>query len=251
VIRALTSSVLAAAVAAGACNRAEPVAPVASNFVSPAPSPAPVSPGPRAVATTGRADAAPNMPGATTAATAAADWREITLPAGTRLPIILETAVGSDISRVEQRVEARIARAVSLHGETVLPAGSRVTGVVTDATRAGKVKGRAHVALRFDTLTPRGPNVSDERYTIHSTSVGRTAAATKKKDALEIGGPAAGGALVGALLGGKKGALIGTAVGGGAGTAVVMSTRGKEVRLGRGAALTLQLSEPVTVRVKR
>ena len=57
---------------------------------------------------------------------------------------------------------------------------------------------------------------------------------------MEIGAPAAGGAIIGALVGGKKGALVGTAVGGGAGTAVVLSTRGKEVHLAKGAALTRQ-----------
>ena len=60
----------------------------------------------------------------------------------------------------------------------------------------------------------------------------------------------AGGAIIGAIVGGKKGAAIGTAAGGGAGTAVVLSTRGKEVRLPKGSALTLRLSEPVTIRVK-
>ena len=78
----------------------------------------------------------------------------------------------------------------------------------------------------------------------------RMAPATKKKDALEIGGGAAGGALIGGLIGGKKGALIGTAAGGGAGTAVVLSTRGKEIHLPRGAAMTLRLVKPVTVRVR-
>ena len=111
-----------------------------------------------------------------------------------------------------------------MHGDTVLAEGTRVSGVVTDATRSAKVKGRAHVAMRFDSLTPRG---DDQRYTIRTASVGRTAQGTKQKDALEIGAPAAGGAIIGALLGGKKGALIGTAVGGGAGTAVVLSTRGR------------------------
>ncbi len=129
----------------------------------------------------------------------------------------------------------------------MIPQGSRVSGVVTDATRSGRVKGLAHLALRFDTLAPRG---DDERYQIHTAAVGRTAQSTKKKDATEIGVPAAGGALIGALLGGKKGALIGGAAGGGAGTAVVLSTRGKEVSLPKGAALTLRLSEPVTVRVR-
>jgi hypothetical protein len=134
-----------------------------------------------------------------------------------------------------------------VHGDTVLAEGSRVSGVVTDATRSAKVKGRAHLAMRFDSLTPHG---DDQRYAIQTASIARSAAGTKEKDALKIGAPAAGGAIVGALLGGKKGALVGTAVGGGAGTAVVLSTRGEEVHLGKGAPLTLHLAAPVTVRVK-
>ena len=63
--------------------------------------------------------------------------------------------------------------------------------------------------------------------------MGGRGAGTKKKDALTIGLPAAGGAVVGALVDGKKGAGIGAAVGGGAGTAVVLSTRGKDVRMAR------------------
>jgi hypothetical protein len=75
------------------------------------------------------------------------------------------------------------------------------------------------------------------------------APATKKKDALTIGVPAAGGAVVGALIDGKKGAAIGSAVGGGAGTAVVLTTRGKDVRIGRAATLAVRLALPLTVRL--
>jgi len=172
--------------------------------------------------------------------------REITLPAGTHLPIVLDTTVGSDISRIEQPVQAHLSRAVILQGTTVLPEGSRLTGVVTDAKQSGKVKGLAHVAVRFDTLVAG----HDERYRVDTSAVGRTAPATKKKDALEIGGGAAGGALIGGLIGGKKGALIGTAAGGGAGTAVVLSTRGQEIHMARGSAMTLRLVKPLTVRVR-
>ena len=70
---------------------------------------------------------------------------------------------------------------------------------------------------------------------------------TKKKDAAEIAIPATGGAIVGGIVGGKKGAAIGAAAGGGGGTAVVLSTRGKEVRLGRGAIVLVRLTEPLTV----
>jgi len=172
---------------------------------------------------------------------------EITIPAGTQLTVTLDTPVGSDTSRVEQAVTAHLAHPFRMQGQTVLAEGSRVSGVVTDATRSAKVKGLAHVAMQFDAVTPHG---DDQRYTIRTASIGRTAEATKKKDALEIAAPAAGGALIGALVGGKKGALVGTAVGGGAGTAVVLSTRGKEVHFAKGTMLTVKLTAPVTVLVK-
>jgi hypothetical protein len=173
--------------------------------------------------------------------------REVTIPAGTRLPIVLDTAVGSDTSRVEDAVHGHLSQPIVVHGQTVLAEGSRVNGVVTAAAQSGKVKGLAHLAVRFNTLMPRG---DDERYSIHAGPVARTAPGTKKRDAMEIGIPAAGGAVVGGLLGGKKGAVIGGAAGGGAGTAVVLNQRGKEVQLGKGAALTLRLTEPLTIRVK-
>jgi hypothetical protein len=177
----------------------------------------------------------------------ALSYRELIIPAGTTLPIALDTAIASDTSRVEQPVQAHLTHAVTVDGVTALEEGSQVNGVVTEAVRSGKVKGRAHVAVRFDSLVPRGEG---ERYDIQTADIGRTAASTKKEDALKIGIPAAGGAIIGGIVGGKKGAAIGAAAGGGGGTAVVLSTRGDEVRLGKGAAMTLRLVEPLTVRVK-
>jgi len=241
----LTISIVAAAVTAAACNSNEP--PARGNaLATPAATTAPAESGTLPVATVGRADASrPDAAATPDAATPA--WREVTIPAGTTLPIVLDTGVSSATSRVEQPVAAHLSRAVMVNGVAALPQGSQVSGVVTDATRSGKVKGRAHIGIRFDALTPRG---DDERYTIQTTSVGRTAPATKKDDAIKIGAPAAGGAIIGAIAGGKKGAAIGTAVGGGAGTGVVLSTRGKEVGLAKGAAITLKLVAPLTVRVR-
>ena len=184
---------------------------------------------------------------AESAASEAPRWREVVLPAGTTLPVTLDTSVGTDTSRVEDRVTAHLTKAVLVEGVTALPEGSSVSGVVTDATRAGKVEGTSRLALRFHSLTPAK---TDERYDIATSTVARRGRSEKKKDALKIAAPAAGGAIVGGIVGGKKGAVIGGAAGGGAGTAVVMSQRGEDVRLGRGAALTLKLTEPVTIRVK-
>ena len=88
-----------------------------------------------------------------------------------------------------------------------------------------------------------------ERVTIQTGVISRVAAATKKQDAAKIGGGAAGGAIIGGILGGGDGAAKGAAIGGAAGTGVVLSTRGKEVRLGPGADVAVTLQAPVTVRV--
>jgi hypothetical protein len=222
---------------------------------TPTATPAPPPGGSQATGTPGAAPVeseplAP-LPAATGAGAAAAGrpapaWREIVVPAGTQLEIRLDEAVASDTSRVEEPVRATLVDEIAVHGVTAVPAGSAVTGSVTRARRSGRVKGVAELAIRFDSVKPAG---GDARYRLRTGLVTRRAAKTRKKDALSIAAPAAGGAILGGLLGGKKGALIGTTVGAGAGTAVVLSTRGKEVRLPRGAILAIKLLEPVTVRV--
>lgn len=186
-------------------------------------------------------------PIAASSATLGRAAREVTIPAGTVLRLRVTRGFGSDISRVEDPVAASLAHSVIIDGRTVLPAGSHASGYVSDATRPGKVKGRGRVAVRFTRIVPASES---ETYRIDTRPWVAVAPATKKKDALTIGGPAAGGALVGALVGGKKGAGIGAAAGGGAGTAIVLTTRGKDVRVGRGAILAVRLVEPLTVRVE-
>jgi hypothetical protein len=220
--------------------------PAASKIVSEQAAPAP---GASAFATNGASSgpAAAAKHDSDGASAKAPAEREVTIPSGTSLAVTLDNSVGSDTSSVEDAVSAHLSRAVTVGGETVLPTGSRVSGVVTDATRSGKVTGLAHVAVRFNAVVPARDEV---KYRMATATVQRTAEATKKKDAAKIGGGAAGGALIGAIAGGGKGALIGTAIGGGAGTAVVMSTRGEEVHLVKGSVLTLKLSEPLTIKVR-
>ena len=184
--------------------------------------------------------------GAEAPAVAAPAARYATIPAGTTLRLRVDRAFGSDISRVEDPVGATLLRDVMVDGRTVLPRGSVASGYVADAARPGRVKGRGRVAVRFTRITPAG---DDDRYVMRTRSWVAVAPATKKKDALTIGLPAAGGAAIGALVDGKKGAGIGALAGGGAGTAVVLTTRGKDVRVNRGATLAVRLSEPLTVRV--
>ena len=191
-----------------------------------------------ATAAAAAAEPAPPAPAAPT-------FREVTIPAGTTLRLDLTSAVGSDSSRVEDTVRATLRQAVSVNGEAVLPAGAELVGVVTDVDDSGRVKGRAHIAYRFNSV-----RVADERYDITTAPISHQAEATKGEDATKIAIGAGAGAALGALLGGGDGAAKGAAIGGAGGTGVVLATKGKELRLGPGANVTTRLTAPLTVRVK-
>lgn len=200
------------------------------------------------VATSGAAAvpaSAPAEAAADPAKTVGSSYHDVTLPAGTVLPVDLETAVGSDISHVEQPVTGRLRRAMTVAGAEVLPAGTVVTGHVTTAQRPGKVKGRGLIAMRFTRLDTPGAGTTP----ISTATISRQAPATKQKDAIKIGAPATAGAIIGGIVGGGDGAAKGAVIGGAAGTGYVLSTRGKEVRLGKGADLAVKLTAPVTLRV--
>jgi len=171
-------------------------------------------------------------------------YREVTIPSGTTLSLSLTSAVASDTSKVEDAVSAELIQAVTVDGRDVLPAGSTVSGQVTSADASARVRGRAQVAFRFNSLTTGGT-----KYDIQTAGLSREAPATKGEDATKIGIGAGVGAAVGGLLGGKGGAAKGAAVGGGAGTGVVLATKGQEMRLAPGADVTTTLTAPLTVRV--
>jgi hypothetical protein len=173
------------------------------------------------------------------------EFREVTIPGGTTLSVALDDSVGSATSSVDDPVRAHLTRPVSVDGALALPEGTAVSGAVTEALRSARVKGRARVGIRFDNV-----RVADESYAIRTAAITREAAGQMKKDTMKVGIPAATGAVLGGILGGGKGAAIGAGVGGGGGAAYVMSERGPEVSLGRGATVSVRLSEPLKVRVR-
>jgi hypothetical protein len=176
------------------------------------------------------------------------EYREVTLPAGTALTVELTSAVASDTSHVEDQVRGTLRNAVRMDGLEALSAGTVVLGHVTSAEPSAKVKGRASVGFRFNTIDLPGDGAARE--SISTATYRRVAAATKKKDATKIGIGAGAGAVIGGILGGGSGAAKGAAIGGGAGTAVVLSTKGDEVRIPAGTRVTIKLTAPLTVRVQ-
>jgi hypothetical protein len=161
----------------------------------------------------------------------------ITLPEGATLPLVLETAMSSATSRSGDLIVARLAEDVRVGEKVVVPSGSKVRGQVTAAVPSGRVKTRAHLAFDFDTLVLEG-----KEHSIGTRPIDITAGSTHKKDAVTIGIGTGAGALLGAVIHGKKGAGIGALIGGATGTGVVLTDTGKEVRLGTGSRVTVKLT---------
>jgi hypothetical protein len=171
-------------------------------------------------------------------------WREVTVPANTTLPLELTTALSSETAQIETPVRARVRNAVVVDGYTVIPAGATVVGEVFEVERAGRVKGRARLAIRFNEVQMNGTAEA-----LRTNPVIFEGEATKGEDATKIGVGAGIGAAIGGLLGGGDGAAKGAAIGGAAGTGAVLATRGKEVELASGADVDATLATPLDVRV--
>lgn len=158
------------------------------------------------------------------------------IPAGTILPIEIQTAVSTAHSQEGDPVLAVLTEDVPLKGFK-LDRGAEVRGKVLTVVSAKRVKGRAHLVVGFD-----GVMKSGERITIATENIDSLAPSTSGKDKKIIAGAAAGGLIVGAIKDGGKGAAVGTLIGAAAGTGAVLIMKGDEVELPRGAKLSVAVT---------
>ncbi len=191
---------------------ARPVAPKPAEFVQPAPKPAPVP-------------------------------RQVTLPAGTDLAVRLDFGLSSDRNFTGDSFTASLDRAIVIDDMIIAEKGARVEGRVTEAVRAGRVKGRAELAMELVKLdTADGQTISLVSNRIHREGPG-----SLKSDATKVGIGAGVGAVIGAIAGGGKGAAIGAGVGAGAGGGAAAVKRGKPVEVPVEERLEFRLMEAVQV----
>lgn len=172
---------------------------------------------------------------------------EIVVPASSVIGLRVETPLSTEKSRVEDRVEARVTRDVMVDDRVAIPSGARAIGSVTLVERGGKMKDRARLGVRFHTLVL----ADGTELPINTEAIYREGDSPSGESARKIGGAAAGGAILGALIGGKKGALIGAATGAGGGTAVVMAGDRNAATLPAGTVVTIRLAAPVGVEVEK
>jgi hypothetical protein len=172
---------------------------------------------------------------------------EVVVPASSVVGLHVETSITSDTARVEDRVEARVTRDVMADGRVASPAGTRVIGDVTLVERGGKMKDKARLGVRFHTLVM----ADGDRVPFRTDAIFREGSSPGAESARKIGGAAAGGAILGAIIGGAKGAAIGGATGAAGGSAVVMAGDRNAATLPAGTIVTVRLSSPVAIDVQR
>jgi hypothetical protein len=161
------------------------------------------------------------------------------IPLGTELDVRLERALSSDTAQVEDRFEATTVVDLRENGRVLIPAGSRVRGVVTGVRDAGRVERKGELQLSFDQITINGRN-----YPIRATVTQALESGGYREDAEKIGAGAAVGAIIGGILGGVKGAITGVLIGGGG---VVAATEGEDVNLAAGSILRVRLDQDLDV----
>ncbi len=167
----------------------------------------------------------------------------VTVPAGTVLTLALDNALSSDTAMVGTVFTATVVEPILSENRVVIPAGSRIEGKITEAVAAKRGAGNGRLSLGFNTLSlPSGyrTGIVGSFQEVTESKKGRNAGI--------IGGSAAGGALLGRILGkNTKGAVIGTIIGGGIGTAVVMGKEGMQATLAADTPFEIRLEQGVQV----
>jgi hypothetical protein len=167
----------------------------------------------------------------------------IVVPAGTPLSVRLGSALSSKTSTAGESFSGTLANSVVVGGVTAIPAGSTVTGTVTDAKSAGRFKGAATLALALQSVTVRGNS-----YPIDTTVFSQQSTGKGKRTATMVGGGAGLGALIGGLAGGGKGAAIGALAGAGAGTAGAgLTGNNREITLAPETVVSFRLQNSLTL----
>ncbi len=182
------------------------------------------------------------------------------VPTGTKIPIIMDTAVDSDTSQEADEFSARTAEDLSIDGATVIPAGSIIKGRIAQLNSPRHMNRSGSVAMKFDTIT----TPDNRQIPIVANLVARGGVVHAKRGmkdiAIDTGAvalPTLVGLGIGALAGGGSnntdgsssgmgragGAMIGAGVGLAVGIAILLSKKGKKVDLRPGDEFKIQLAE--------
>jgi hypothetical protein len=166
----------------------------------------------------------------------------IAVPAGTVINVRLTQDVSVDTAQTGGTFKAIVDDPVMVDGSIAIPREARATLQTVSVTQSGKVKGSDKISLKLNSVSFGGKThtLATEYATVQGKGEG-------KKTTRKVAGGAGLGALVGGIAGGGKGAAIGAAVGGGAGVAVAA---GGEEHLTLPAESRLQFTLSATTKIQ-
>jgi hypothetical protein len=208
-------------------------------------SPSAPAPGAASAAAPASAASAAPKPGST-----------VEVPIGTSLPLVLHNGISTHSAKVGDPVYFETLFPIMIAGRVVIPAGSYVSGEVTETKRAGRVKGRAELMIKLNTL------ILTNGYMVNLNAVPRSAGtgggekvdnegkvvgdSNKAGDVGTVAKTTAAGAGIGGLATqGAKGVGIGAGVGAAAGLMAVLLSRGPDAELPRGTTVDVTLNRPI------
>jgi hypothetical protein len=167
------------------------------------------------------------------------------VPVGTNLKIRLEDTLSSKDSRVGDRFTATVLDPVRFNEATA-------TGHISSIQKSGKIKGRTSMNLAFDSIRlSDGHSGTLHGYVtrVYGSDSGRAdeeggvESGSRSKQTLKRSGiGAAGGAILGAIVGGGKGAAIGLILGGAGGAGSLAVQGSKELKLESGTELLVRVT---------
>lgn len=162
------------------------------------------------------------------------------IPEGQEIDVRLENELSSETAQVEQRFEATTVVDLYRGSDVLIPAGSKLRGVVSSVEKATRTQRRGSMTVSFDQITVRGRN-----YPMRGTVTQAIQSEGIRGEAAKIGTGGAVGAIIGGILGGVKGAVLGVLIGGGG---TIAATEGKDAVLPPGTVLRVKLDTPPMVK---
>jgi hypothetical protein len=175
---------------------------------------------------------------------------EITVKAGTHIPLTMLNAVDTKHSHEGDRIYLQTAFPINVDGRIVIPRGSQVTGTLTLVKPPGRLANKGELYVRFDSLTLPNGVTRDFRARLSGSDAGgqvdrkegKITGEGDKADARKIGEGVGIGGMGGGIAGGIAGhPITGAAAGAAAGVAAVLLSRNKGVVLPKGTSLEMLL----------
>ncbi len=191
---------------------------------------------------------------------------QIEVVSGTHIPLVLHNAISTRSAKPGDPVYFETIFPVMVDGHVVIPAGSYVSGEITESKRPGRVKGRGELTMKLtEMILPNGymvnlnamPNgagtgggetVNKEGQIIgdsdKTSDVGTVIRSTEAGTGIGAGVGAAAGNI-------GKGVGIGAGIGAVAGLGAVLLTRGPDTELPRGSTLEVVIERPIYLEADR